>query len=204
MNHTYLDEPQDNEHQCQSIPRRSPLLRLTINLVASAAIMTACSSSAQGVSYTITDLGANILPSAINNNGQVAGYIQVPATGYDRAFLYSAGVIQNLGTLGGDLSAAYGINNIGQVTGESFKVSGTGDRAFLYSGGTMGSLGTLGGYYSVGTGINDGGQVTGYSPTENGVPHAFLYSGGAMLNLGVLGGTNTYGSSGRANNQPRP
>src|SRR5215510_384832 len=43
----------------------------------------------------------------INDNGQIAGYMQLNSVG-TRAFLYTGGVIQALGTLGGDWCLGYG------------------------------------------------------------------------------------------------
>ena len=123
----------------------------------------------------------------INDSGQVTGYSS-------HAFLYSGGVMHDLGTLigAGALSEGDGINASGEVTGWSNAFSGRFElvHAFIYSGGRMKDLGTLLGtapMFSVGSGINDSGQVTGTSGT-NGLGRAFLYSGGVMRDLGALPG----------------
>src|ERR1039458_2227867 len=115
--------------------------------------------------YLVTDLGT--LPggsysaaSGINNNGQVVGGAGT-TSGPDHAFLYSGGIMSDLGAWGGSESDAYAINNNGQVVG-AFYVNGNICYAFLYSGGVMTNLGTLpGGTYSLAFGVNDSGQVVG-------------------------------------------
>ncbi len=109
-------------------------------------------------------------------------------SGDQHAFLYSEGSIQDIGTLEGTWSYAYGVNNSGQVVGYSETASGM-PHAFLYSAGNMQDLGTFaGGTYSLAYGINNLGQVVGYSETAPSVPHAFLYSAGNMQDLGTLPG----------------
>ena len=95
--------------------------------------------------------------------------------------------ITDLGTLGGDVSEAYGINDQGQVVGFSVTTDNS-LRAFLYSNGAMKNLGTLGTDFTTSRarGINNRSQVIGYSRTRGGQQYAFLYSNGAMLNLGML------------------
>jgi probable HAF family extracellular repeat protein len=134
----------------------------------------------------------------INDNGQVVGEaaaILPPSSPFSgsasHAFLYADGVMNDLGTLGGTTSIAYGVNSNGEVTGMA-SVPGPGTfsenvHAFFYTGGVMRDLGTLGGEASWGYAINDNGQITGYALTrDNAGSHAFLYSGGAMHDLGVL------------------
>lgn len=94
--------------------------------------------------------------------------------------------ITNLGTLGGNTSAANGINDSGQVVGVS-TIPGGRERAFLYNNGVMQNLGTLGRETSVAYDINNSGQVTGavYNGDED-FGFAFLYEGGTMQLLPSL------------------
>jgi probable HAF family extracellular repeat protein len=113
---------------------------------------------------------------AINASGQIVGQARGLTTG-NHAFLYSNGVMQDLGTLGaivgyGPGSCAYGVNNNGQVVGWGATNTGS-DDAFLYSNGLT-DLGPGTAY-----GINNNGQVVGNS---NG--NAFLYSNLILTDLG--------------------
>jgi probable HAF family extracellular repeat protein len=141
--------------------------------------------------------------TAINNNGQIAGYANfansTDGSQPQHAFLYSNGVMRDLGTLGGTQSFAYGINGSGQVVGSSTLATATGaavtSHAFLYSGGVMQDLGTLGGQNSYAYAVNNSGQIVGSSelaptPAElqsgQNVYHAFLYESGKMIDLNSM------------------
>jgi len=177
----------------------------------------------------VTDLGA--LPPeslnssnavAINSNGDtIVGASEnavidplISSLTEIRAVVWREGHIVDLGTLGGNQSAASAINDRGQVAGFSTNAvkdpfsmvyffegtsNGTQTRAFLWdehSG--MQDLGTLGGNDAFALFLNQRGQVAGFSYT-NSTPNAttglptidpFLWDGSAMLDLGTLGGTN--------------
>ena len=63
-----------------------------------------CGNVWGAIQYTVTDLGSlgggSSVGLDINNSGQVTGYSTLPS-GATHAFLYSGGVMTDLGTLGG-------------------------------------------------------------------------------------------------------
>ena len=127
--------------------------------------------------------GATSRAISMNAAGQIVGN-SVNSIGIDRAFLYSNGIMSDLGALpgGAGSSTAYSINNIGQIVGTS-NSPGL-NRAVLFSGSSVTDLGALGGG-SYALNINNGGNIVGesYLSGNSGTIHAFLYTGGAMYDL---------------------
>ena len=145
---------------------------------------------------------------AVNEREQVL--IRVfggPSTG---SFLWEAGVLTELPTLGGDWTEAWDINDGGQVIGTTsngqFEVTPTVDlypefrvpvrRAFLWQDGEIRDLGTLGGQSSEAIAINNLGQVIGRAdapefgfPSEfaaDPIDRPFLWQEGVMVDLNDL------------------
>ena len=123
----------------------------------------------------------------LSGKWQIVGHSHTSG-GQFHAFLYSDGVMKDLGTLGGTTSTAYGINDSSQIVGDA-RTAEASLHAFLYTGGVMHDLGTLGGTASNGYGINELGQIVGWSYTAAAADHAFLcttYGGPAPISLLLL------------------
>ena len=175
----------------------------------------------------LTDLGElnnpnnSCQPTWINDRDVVVGACENglidPLANFPEidAVVWKNGRIIDLGTLGGNASAAGAINNRGQVTGNAYNTipdpfygtlgslnafwafGVTQMHAFLWQDGPMQDLGTLGGPDSIGESVNERGQVAGVSFTSftpnpgTGIPtqDPFLWDNGKMTDLGTLGGT---------------
>jgi probable HAF family extracellular repeat protein len=131
----------------------------------------------------ITSYGFTGVATSINNNGQAVGYSYVDDI-YRHAFLYSNGVISDLGSFGGH-SVALAINDRGMIVGSSSDVFRRRSHAFLYNNGAMEDINPLGILESCARGINRFGQVVGEFLTADGASfHAFLYDNGTFQDLG--------------------
>jgi probable HAF family extracellular repeat protein len=130
----------------------------------------------------------------INQAGQITGYAQNGQN--DRAFLYSGGVMTDIGSrLGSSLpnSYGYGINDSGHIAGTAYNSSYSLAHAFFYNGTTAVDIGSFG-QGANGLAINNNDQITGYSTTSASVDHAFRYASGVLKDLGTLGGHWSYGN----------
>ena len=123
----------------------------------------------------------NAAGQVVGDFAQNAGLLTPP---FDRrAFLWQAGVSQDLGTLPGHTSSqALGINAGGQMVGWSGSTDGAQSRAVLWDQNEAQDLGTLpGDLSSQALGINAAGQVVGWSGSR-----AFLWQAGTMADLNGL------------------
>jgi hypothetical protein len=113
--------------------------------------------------FTVTDLGPNVWPVAINATGQVAASGLCPTCGPNQqALMWNASTgLKDLGGstnnfLGG--SAAFGLNDLGEMVGTSnspFSSVPCCDAFLWSSSGEIQDLGALPGCAATGIGIND-------------------------------------------------
>ena len=125
---------------------------------------------------------------ALNNKNQITGQ-SGPLTFPDqplRAFIWTKGVMRDLGDLGSEPNGGLAINDRGQITGFASLPVGFRNRvAFLYSNGRLVDIDRrpdTEDRFSSGTGINNLGHVVGTSNHLSG----FIYRGKRMQSLNSL------------------
>lgn len=138
--------------------------------------------------------GASSSGAALNRFGEVTGGA-LTASGEEHAFIYSKGVMTDLGVIGGGgMTRGTAINDLGQVAG-IFHAPGTSWGAFVRQDGRLRDIGNLGGESVWATGINNAGRVVGSSlgRSEFHPPQtAFIYENGVMTALNYSpSGSNT-------------
>ncbi len=133
---------------------RSAPLALFVSGVLAAASAAAAGLDPAFFGIELTDLGAGVNPTAINNVGQVAGQ----ASG--QAFRWSGGTLTPLGTLGGAQSFANDLNDSGIVVGWSHDSEGK-QKSFKWDGAliNLDSSVTLQGSAEA---INSNGEIVGW------------------------------------------
>ena len=139
-----------------------------------------------------TDLGTlgggSSSADAINDAGVITGWAEIMG-GYSRAFVYTSGAMQNIGTITGwDSSGGAAIDGAGRVVGRVSNFGTQNGVGFLWSGTSMAQLPSLGGNETGPTDINAAGTIVGGSKLANGHWRAFAYAGGVMSDLGTLPG----------------
>ena len=121
--------------------------------------------------------GRMSMARAINNAGQVAGWSYLPGTFVSHAFLYSDGVMTDIGLIGRD-SYASGINDSGTVVGAFLDSEGSvTQHAFVYRDGVMSAINPFNqpDNLSHALGINNNGLIIGQARVGD-VWHGFIYS----------------------------
>ena len=131
--------------------------------------------------------GGHVDVRALNNNGAVAGF-SITGAGEQHAILFSGGVLQDLGTLGGLFSFGAALNDSGVVVGDSDLPDGGSQHAFAYRNGVMTDLGVLpDGQFSSASFINNAGHIAGLAAGPDGFTRGFLYRNDQMTDIGSLG-----------------
>lgn len=182
---------------------RKPYLFLFVACSALVPVLSQADSSLFQTRYQVINLGSlggeGSAAFGINDAGNVVGWATTTG-GQRHAFVYSKGLMTDLGTLvGGTTSQAYAINDQDVVAGSS-GINGLGNgfpeitQGFTWQQGTMTSAGALFCPCSFnvryGTsalaGINDSGEAVGWSGTVRGsaVLHSISWNSGTLQDLG--------------------
>ena len=123
------------------------------------------------------------IPTRVSNQRVVVGLMESEG-GATHAFrfLLAEQRLEDLGTLGGENSAAFDVNSRGHVVGVADTTSGE-RHGFLFRDGALIDLGTLGGNRSDARGIDDDLNVVGNSVGADGLSHPFVYRDGTVTDL---------------------
>lgn len=129
-----------------------------------------------------------VFPTAINDLGQIVGYVQTPGLFPDwRAVLWQEGVLTNLGTLGGTGDTfAYDISNSGSIVGSYCLPTPEWDcftQALLYRDGVSIDLDPDTDSYSYGLKVNVHDEVIVY---RNDDPTLYRWRNGVLDNMATL------------------
>ena len=164
----------------------------TLMILAFVVVSMAAAGQARAQGYSITDLGANVYPMAINDTGQATGYIN--NSGQHDAMFYNNGAVQDLGTFGNVSATGSSINASGQIAITTTPtVNGSTPNnvyGYVYNTATqtqqyIGQL-DFGGSASS---INNAGQVVGqFQPAGSTNWHDFTYQNGTFSDIGTFGG----------------
>lgn len=143
--------------------------------------------------------GVDSIAGPINDRGQVAGMSFTGTTVNGSTglptlhpFIWQAGQMRDLGTLGGTLGTVAWMNERGEVVGDSSLAGDNVDHPFLWNGSRLLDLGTLGGPNGHAIWISEAGQVVGRADlppvSGNRVHHGFVWQNSQMTDLPPVDG----------------
>ena len=155
---------------------------------------------ADGPAVDLGTLGGTVGTAIwINNRGQVVGQSSLasspgtcnpfgPSVSGCHAFLWSEGVMTDLGTLGGNDSTAFALNDAGEAVGRADVPGSKTHDGFLWKHGVITDLGTPGGDpCSTANSINSQGQIVGDAGACFVGGRGWLWeNGGPIVDLNVL------------------
>jgi probable HAF family extracellular repeat protein len=139
---------------------------------------------------TSTDLGLppdgeGCFVDGINDAGVIVGGAVIRSVNGVQAFLWRDGTMQNLGTLGGDVSEAFAINDKGYVVGQASIALGGDAHAFLWKRGEMKDIGASPRHSTTRAyAISDRSDIVGEGfLLKNGFPEAVRFAGSVVIPL---------------------
>ncbi|QYF95377.1 PEP-CTERM sorting domain-containing protein [Massilia sp. PAMC28688] len=134
--------------------------------------------------------GDGVSVSDINSKSQLAGSVQFDDRDGTRSIgaVWTDGVFQQVGTLGGSTSSLSAINDRGWAVGQSFLAGDQISQAMLWDGATLHNLGSPDGWLSAATDIGNDGIVYGYHYKFDGgfESRAAIWLGGKSYDLHSL------------------
>ena len=146
-----------------------------------------------GVFARLPDLGGSAYATAINNNGDIAGWVSplsasaTPSTG--SVIVWSQGVMKTLDSSGLPAGVPTAMNSKGQIVGGAapnaqLTVVGSG---YFYDGLSFNPVQVPGSSKTVPASINDSGEVVGNYQNKSDInDHPFYYSNGVAADLNAL------------------
>jgi probable HAF family extracellular repeat protein len=125
-------------------------------------------------------------PADINKFGGMVGYYYPSgaiASGPQRGFYFHDGILEDIGSLGNNLTAAGGVNDKGVVVGYSRLPFSSTDHAVVWQSGVLRDLGTLGGTNSYAGAVTNSGIILGSADDAKGINHMVTWdaASGALL-----------------------
>jgi len=144
----------------------------------------------------------NTYPTAINNNGMIAGWYSTPSSDNHRSFFLTKGVYTDFIYPQADFTEIDGINDSGDFVGRYFLSDGL-VHAFASIGGQLAEITVPKAVYIVPGDINNRGDIVGFYQTLNGGTHDFRLESDGRLRYhidppgigGILIGTTDTGES---------